>query len=50
MTRDGKSGPAPQWDDAVAIAALLTCYDVWSATPHRDCAVELLQAIAPGPA
>ena len=37
---------APRWQDAATIAALLTCYDVWSATPQRDCAAALLHGIA----
>ena len=48
MVRDSKGGPAPLRDDAAAIAALLTCYDIWSATPQRDCAADLLQAMLPG--
>ena len=38
---------APRWQDAATIAALLNCYDVWSATPQRDCTAELLHGIAP---
>ena len=47
MTRDSHAADSARWQDAATIAALLTCYDVWSATPQRDCAAELLRTLGP---
>ena len=47
MARESQSAESPRWQDAETIAALLSCYDVWSATPQRDCAAKLLRTIGP---
>ena len=36
----------PRWHEAATIAALLTCYDVWSASPTFDCELSELPATA----
>lgn len=50
MTGNSDGGETPRWQDAATIGALLTCYDVWSATPHRDCTVDLLRRLGVEPA
>ena len=37
MTAQLERTDGPRWQETATIAALLSCYDVWSASPTFDC-------------